>query len=425
MFTFPRQPRGLRAAGLALVASAVFAPSATAGPQEKATFRLPAPTERQEVGVVDLHLVDAGRKDPWKPERARELMVSLWYPARDVGRLPHAPWITPGLAAVQDGFGAGLGIPRDSVDWTAVRTHARAGAPAEHGNHPVVLYTPGLGFPRSAQTAIVEDLASRGYVVATVDHTFETNVEFPGGRVEVPVPLEAEPVTLKKILDVRVADVRSVLDSLARLAVGANPDAESRPLPRGLGGALDLGRVGVFGHSYGGFTGGETMVHDRRVDAGVNLDGSLAYGFGELTGQPYLPGEVTRRGLDRPFLLMGSEAIDPATGKLVRHTHLHQHDRSWPQFWANQRGWKRDLLLGRSGHLGYTDYQVVLRQLAARLSLSEQRVRQLVGTVDANRSIAAQRTYVAGFFDLHLKRRDPGLFAAPSPLHPDITFVTD
>ncbi|SDM60476.1 alpha/beta hydrolase family protein [Allokutzneria albata] len=415
----------LAAAGAALALVAAPAPVASAAPQAKATFHLPAPTGRHDVGATELHLVDASRKDPWKPERARELMVSVRYPAREAGRFPRAPWISSGLAAVQDGFGAGLGIPKDSVDWTGVLAHARSGAPAEHGRHPVVLYTPGLGFPRSAQTAIVEDLASRGYVVVGIDHTFETNVEFPGGRVEVPAHLEIEPVTMKKILDVRVADTRFVLDSLVRLAAGANPDAESRPLPRGLGGALDLGRIGVFGHSYGGFTGGETMVHDRRVDAGVNLDGSMAYGFGELMGQPYLPGEVTKLGLDRPFLLMGSEAIDPATGKLVRHTHLNDHDRSWPQFWANQRGWKRDLLLGRSGHLAYTDYQVVLRRLAQQLNLPAQRVEQLVGTIDAGRSIAAQRTYVAGFFDLHLRQRDTGLFTGPSPLHPDITFITD
>ncbi|MCP3803875.1 lipase [Allokutzneria sp. A3M-2-11 16] len=405
MFTLRRRQRGLAAVALALVVAS--APAASAAP---ATFQLPAPTGRQQVGVVDLHLVDASRRDPWKPERARELMVSVRYPARDADRFPRAPWITPGLAEVQDGFGVGLGIPKGSVDWTAARTHARSGAPAAHGRHPVVLYTPGLGFPRSAQTAILDDLASRGYVVVSVDHTFETNVEFPGGRVEAPVRLEIVPETMKKILDVRVADTRFVLDSLA-----------AGPLPRGLGGALDLDRVGVFGHSYGGFTGGETMVHDRRVDAGVNLDGSMAYGFGELMGQPYLPGEVTKRGLDRPFLLMGSEAIDPATGELVRHTHLNQHDRSWPEFWANQRGWKRDLLLGRSGHIAYTDYQVVLRQL----KLPEEQVKKLVGTVDAGRSVAAQRAYVAGFFDLHLKKRDTGLFAGPSPTHPDIAFITD
>ncbi|WP_246843503.1 lipase [Allokutzneria sp. NRRL B-24872] len=410
MFTLRR----LAAAGMALAAMLALTPAA---PGAEATFQLPAPTGRQHVGVTDLHLVDTARADPWKPERRRELMISVWYPAHNDHRFPRAPWITPGLAAVQDEFGAGLGIPKGSVDWTAVRTHARTGAPATPGKRQVVLYTPGLGFPRSAQTAIVEDLASRGYVVVTMDHTYETNVEFPGGRVEVPVRLEIEPVTMKKILDVRVADTRFVLDSLTRLARGT----ASRPLPRGLSGVLDLGEVGVFGHSYGGFTGGETMVHDRRIAAGVNLDGSLAYGFGELMGQPYLPGEVAVRGLDRPFLLMGSEAIDPATGNLVRHTHLDQRDRSWPQFWANQRGWKRDLLLGRSGHIGFTDYQVVLR----RLALPEEQVKKLVGTVDANRSIAAQRAYVAGFFDLHLRHRDTGLFTGASPQHPDITFITD
>ncbi|MFD0888431.1 hypothetical protein ACFQ08_28185, partial [Streptosporangium algeriense] len=43
---------------------------------------LPKPTGPHPVGAVDLHLVDSSRADPWEPERRRELMVTLRYPAR-------------------------------------------------------------------------------------------------------------------------------------------------------------------------------------------------------------------------------------------------------------------------------------------------------------------------------------------------------
>ncbi|WP_431935441.1 hypothetical protein [Micromonospora sp. RP3T] len=37
------------------------------------------------MGTVDLHLVDRSRADPWTASPVdRELMVSLWYPARAV-----------------------------------------------------------------------------------------------------------------------------------------------------------------------------------------------------------------------------------------------------------------------------------------------------------------------------------------------------
>jgi len=43
---------------------------------------LPGPTGPYAVGMTSLWLTDASRPDPWATEvSARELMVSLWYPA--------------------------------------------------------------------------------------------------------------------------------------------------------------------------------------------------------------------------------------------------------------------------------------------------------------------------------------------------------
>jgi alpha-beta hydrolase superfamily lysophospholipase len=39
----------------------------------------------------------------------------------------------------------------------------------------VVLYSPGAGDPRTWETALVQDLASRGYVVVTIDHTYDAS----------------------------------------------------------------------------------------------------------------------------------------------------------------------------------------------------------------------------------------------------------
>ncbi|MCE0447243.1 hypothetical protein LT493_31765 [Streptomyces tricolor] len=172
------------------------------------------------------------------------------------------------------------------------------------------------------------ELASRGYVVVTVDHTHETTpVEFPNGRVE----LQKEPMTgaetVKKAVETRVRDTRFVLDQLAVLRAGRNPDAEGRRLPRGLGGALDLDRIGMYGHSAGGITAAETMRADRRIDAGINMDGTLQYSSTE-----FLP--VALEGLDRPFMLMGK----------ANQTHLNKP--SWQSFWDRSTGWKRDLNLG-------------------------------------------------------------------------------
>ena len=47
-----------------------------------------------------------------------------------------------------------------------------------------MVLSPGFTNSRSALTGLAEDLASHGYVVAAIDHTYESfGTEFPDGRV--------------------------------------------------------------------------------------------------------------------------------------------------------------------------------------------------------------------------------------------------
>jgi hypothetical protein len=144
----------------------------------------------------------------------------------------------------------------------------------------------------------------------------------------------------------------------------------------------------------------------------------MAHGFDVSEDWPYAPGEVVRRGLDRPFLLFGS------TG----HNHLGSEgfptgDPSWQQFWASQRGWKLDLTLRDSAHGSFGDLQVGGPQIARGLGLPPATFEPLIGTVDPDRSIGAQRAYIASFFDLHLRGRDNHLLDGPSSAFPEIEFV--
>ncbi|WP_091295996.1 alpha/beta hydrolase family protein [Amycolatopsis xylanica] len=410
-----RSRRGLFAAGLAVVSALAVAAPASAAPA-KVELTLPALTGHHQVGTTTLHLVDQARQDPWKPDRKREVMATVTYPSWFTAGTPRVPWMSEKMAPVVEAAAADpnfFGLPPGSVDWGSAQRDAHANTPVDRwqGKRPVVLFSPGFGSPRELHAVLTDDLASRGYIVVSLSHTFESAaVEFPGGRVEPQLQLGNDPKTMKTAIDARVADTRFLLDQLTKLNQGANPDAEHRPLPLGLAGALDLSKVGMFGHSYGGFTAGETMVADRRIDAGVNLDGTMGYGF----DGSYLPGEVVKRGLDRPFLLMGG-------GFGVEHTHLNPVDKTWGDFWGNQRGWKRDLLLKQGAHHSYSDLQAIVPQLA-NLVPAERRA-MFVGTVDATKALTAERDYLDAFFALHLLGRDKHLFDGDSPRYPEIKFI--
>ncbi|WP_084958835.1 alpha/beta hydrolase family protein [Thermoactinospora rubra] len=396
------------ASALGLVLAAGSAAGATVAPvrAESATgqaqpvrLTLPAPTGPHRIGTVALHLVDRSRRDPWKPGKpVRELMVQLWYPAKAVAGYPRAPWLSPGVAAL-----VLRGLPAGAV--RLPDTHGHVGAPVERrrGGRPVVLFSHGFGADRASSTALVEDLASHGYVVAAVDHTYDAGaVEFPGGRLEThaasPPPPNfddpSDPVATKAVA-ARQADVRFVLDRLTALDRGHDAGVGERSLPKGMKGAFDLSRVGMFGHSLGGATSAAAMHADARIKAGANLDGGMF-------------GPVLRAGLDRPFLLVGSSE------------HGRHNDPGWAALWPRLRGWRLELRLQGAGHSSFTDLQVLLRQHP--MGLPPEQVDEMIGGIGGPRSVLVQRTYLRAFFDRHLSHRPSPLLDGPSPRWPEMRF---
>jgi dienelactone hydrolase len=345
-----------------------------------ARLSLPVPTGPYRVGERTWHLVDRGRADPWRPELPyRELMVSLFYPA-DTTKAgttkagtteAESAYMLPGAAAHFDAVTVnrylGLGVEAGRVDWARTRTHAVKDAPvaARAGKLPVIVYSPGLGEPRTWSTALVEQLAGAGYLVVTIDSTYESpEVEFPGGRVEVADTPEPTVEWVTRMMEARAADTSFMLDSLRDWA------------------AADLGRVAMFGHSAGGFATAWTMAADRRIRAGANLDGTMAQD--PLDDNDLSP--VARSGLDRPFLLVGSEGGETVAGT-----------PSWASFWAHSTGWKSAVTIGRTRHASFTDAQVLLPQFQDPAT-----VREKLGTLDPRQSLSTQSRLLTTFFDRFL-----------------------
>ena len=391
---------------------------------------LPAPTGPYPPGTVALHLTDYSRRNPWAASPPyRELMVSIWYPAGEVARYPLSPQMPAGAAA-HYGSPAGYGwlgyhVPPATVDWAATVTSGHAGAPlaARTGRLPVVLYSPGGGEPRTWGTIVVQDLASRGYIVVAMDHTYEASeVEFPGGRVIGGTAFPADEQQLRqflthgdfaelaaKVVTARVADARFVIDALTALAAGHNLDAGHRTLPAGLAGAMDMSRIGMFGVSAGGFTALQAMDEDRRITAGINIDGTVESPFlrDSMSIAP-----VFTRGLDRPFLLMG----DPQTN--------HHSVPSWKSLWDHSRGWHAGLTLnGASGENSYKDAVWLIPQIARQIGLPESFVTRAIGTVDPAAAVHAEQAYLSAFFGRFLRGQDNHLLDSRPPRYLQFAFV--
>jgi predicted dienelactone hydrolase len=363
-------------------------------------LKLPAPSGPHQTGRVALRLVDKNRTDSLAPTpRLRELMIQIWYPANNADRHPHAPYKTPGLGTIalkRLNRALGAQFPDDFLTFP---THSRQSAPVKSGKWPIILLSPAAGVPVTDYTGLNEDLASRGFVVVGIDHTFDATVEFPDGRIETR-PAGFDP---DRIMPFRLGDVRFVLDQLTRLAAGANPDAGRAALPRGLGRALDLRRIGMFGHSFGSPTTVQSMLDDRRIGAGAALDGSVP---------PKRPGRtpwgIEKKDLDRPFLLMGT----------VKHRRSVDKE-GWREFWEQLRAERLWLVIQGAGHYDFNDTGVFSEQIDLSKMFYEE---LMLGPIDGRRVLAIVRAYLSAWFDHTLRGRSGQLLRGPAAEFPEVEF---
>jgi dienelactone hydrolase len=338
------------------------------------------------VGTTALWLTDVSRPDPWAAGvNARELMVSLWYPAAPSDG-PHAPYITPAESRLQLTSRGITGVPPDVL--STVRTNAVIDAtPAgRQRSLPLVVLSPGFTSPRSTLTALAEDLASHYYVVAGIDHTYESfATAFPDGRVTTCLAREAPrrgSAFWEKVVTGRAADVSFVLGELT----GAHP-----PWPGA--GLIDPSRIAMAGHSAGGASTIPAMLADPRLRAGIDIDG---------TTQTPIPDS----GLARPFLFLGRQAqYTPGAGGAAA---------TWERDWQHLTGWKRWLVVAGAVHASFTDVGL----------LSEQFGFDIGADTPATRVSAITRDYTRAFFDEHLRGKPQPLLNRPSPGHPEVKFCS-
>lgn len=120
-----------------------------------------------------------------------------------------------------------------------------------------MVLSPGFTQPVSTLTSLAEDLASRGYVVAGIDHPYESHATpLADGRIAecLACDSESDPGFGAVVAEGRAADVSFVLDRLPSAWDG--------------GGRIDRSRVAMAGHSIGGASAIAAMLNDSRVRAG-------------------------------------------------------------------------------------------------------------------------------------------------------------
>ena len=292
------------AAALTLLASGRSARAQAASRQ----IALPTPTGDFALGTVRTWLVDSARREVMRSDsRARrEIVVQIWYPA--------ARRTAPRFAAYvpDSGFYPMLRRDEDLSDGLReqvmrLRTHADSAAPLSNdGPFPVLLFSHGMGVTGFSYTALIEEIASHGYVVVQIEHPYSGGTVLPRGYVSSStdsaltrmrlLPPNLRDGFLAARIRVQTEDMKFVLRWLG----GYRGLPPIQPLSK----AFDLDRVGAMGHSFGGTTAIDFCRLESRVLGCADLDGRFAWDW-----PAYLD------GLPRPLMYLRSDDLLAAQTK--------------------------------------------------------------------------------------------------------------
>ncbi|HXO29755.1 MAG TPA: family membership [Thermoanaerobaculia bacterium] len=389
--------------------------------ERRSELTLPTPTGSFAVGRAIFDWKDDAGVDTLAPVPGtkRELLVWIWYPSAPGPAAAVDDYVPAGMVAEVEPPAGPLRLV--TRDLSKVHGHSARDADVSPRPRafPVVIMRAGASAFVVNYSTLAEDLASHGYVVVGFDAPYRTfAVAFPDGRVmrrppeNNPELCEDQPPArqapcVSRFLTAWTADIAFVLDRLERLNA-SGPGGK-------LAGRLDMTRVGVFGHSFGGATALQFCHDDPRCKAGIDID-----------GQPF--GSVIQDGLRQPFMFLLSDHGDlpgdrPGRGSGGKQRDL-SHDPVDLRIWANIQSiydrlppdGRLRLAIRGANHFLFSDDGALLK---SHIVLRALRMAGVVG-IDGRRQLAVTAHCVHSFFDTYLEGAGVAPLELRSPLYPEI-----
>ena len=260
---------------------------------------IPAPGGSYAVGTRVFEWTDSSRTDIFsdKEDALRRIMVQFWYPAVKRNSGERFIYFQNNKMVVNE-LANHYSVPKfllAGVIEIETNSFIDLEPSTNKGSYPLVVFSHGRGGYKHQNSIQCEELASRGYVVVAVGHTYDSFITIFSDGSTAPYLSEKSSkavgetkpkITTEQKLDLRVGDIQFVLDQIDHLQ-GKNP----------LFGIIDLERVGMFGQSFGGATTIATASTDNRIDAAAGLDAWFIP----------LADTILQKGMKIPFLHLGQD----------------------------------------------------------------------------------------------------------------------
>lgn len=224
-------------------------------------------------------------------------------------------------------------------------------------SYPVLIFSHGYGFSAESYSALSAEIASKGYIVVSINHTYGANPsDFGNNELTWAQPLQSD--SIGAYLPVWSDDQLFVIDQLSLINSNPNSLFFNR---------LNLTNLGVFGHSYGGAASYYSASRDPRIKAVIDIDGTI-FDFDD-------------RYIDQPFAFILSK----------------DHQPKFNFDLAGNDAYK--IQLQEFEHISFTDHILWWQWDHDELDLG-------LGNVDAHRAVELTAKITTQFFDKYLNQKN-------------------
>ena len=344
-------------------------------------FTMPAPEGDFSIGSETFHWVDSSRLEWFTDENdndVREIMVQAWYPSENsdsIGTNSYMDFMNLRSKTLASAGKIPAFLP-SHLNMISTNTRNDVACSDKLDKYPVLIFSHGITGSRHLHQILFERLASRGYVVFAPDHSFDANLAiFPDGKIaDYRSEITGHPDSIlirEKQINTRAFDIGFIIDQIRKIETGI--------IDSKLSGRLDLDRVALGGHSYGGATAILASHNHEIIKACVVLDGWISP----------IPDKVISEGINVPFLFMGRPSWHDSDypGNYERLADLITHS-------SNE---KYDLRINQTLHLDYTDIPLMSPLVKHVMD---------VGDLKPSTILSLINDLVLGFLEVHLLEKD-------------------
>ena len=263
-------------------------------------FEMPEPGGEFTVGTQTFYLTDSSRIEWFTPDETddfREMVLQCWYPSKDSKSQAPEPYMDQmriRAKPLSNAAGISSFLPTH-LEHVKTNSYENLSCYASNGPYPTLIFSHGITGSRHLHQILFEYLSSRGFIVFAPNHSYDASISiFPDGRIadyRSEITGHPDSVAIRSIqMETRSEDIKYIQNFIVRMNNG--------DLPSKLKGMIDLNKLALAGHSFGGATAICASSENKMIKACIALDGWISP----------IPNTIINSGMNVPFLFIGRKS---------------------------------------------------------------------------------------------------------------------